>query len=419
MRTLTPRDAHALMNLLVKEATGQDPTIQIVDTSTFVSAGEQVLATGVENTLNALSILVGRTLMAVRPYKAKFSLTDAKSDLYSTRLRKISFYSKESLASGDWNTNLFTNFSDGYTNGKNANPEGKAQSTASMWEQHPSIPLEMNFSGQSVWQDCLTVYEHQLKVAFRSEADFNSFVSAMMVQKGNEIESQKEAFDRMAVLNFIGGLYDLNKGKTVVNLTAEYNAEFGTNYTSAELRTTYLKEFLAFFVEKFKLASDYLTNRSNMYHWSPAKNVGGVDYTILRHTPKDRQKAYLYNPLFVKAEAQVLPQIFHDNYLKVDNAEMVGYWQNINEPSKVNVTPAIPNTTDPNAGQVAGNNVSLDYVVGIIFDTDALMTMFQLEEVDTTVKEARKHYRNIWYSFSKNAVNDFTENAVLFIMKDN
>lgn len=419
MRALTPRDAHALMNLLVKEATGQDASIQVVDTSTFVSAGEQVLATGVENTLNALSILVGRTLMAVRPYKAKFSLTDADGSLYATRLRKISFYSKESLASGDWNTQLFTNFADGYTNGKNPNGEGVAQSTASMWEQNPAIPLEMNFAGQSVWQDCITVYEHQLKVAFSSEADFNAFVSGMMVQKGNEIESQKEAFDRMTVLNYIAGLYDLNQGKTVVNLTAEFNTEFGTNYTSAELRTTYLKEFLAFFVEKFKLASDYLTDRSNQYHWSPAKTVGGVNYTLLRHTPKDRQKAYLYNPLFVKAEAQVLPQIFHDNYLKIDNAEMVGYWQNINEPSKVSVTPAIPNTANPSAGQVAGNPVALDYVVGMIFDTDALMTMFQLEEVDTTVKEARKHYRNIWYSFSKNAINDFTENAVLFVMKDN
>ena len=48
-RTLTPRDCHVLMNLLVKEATGQDAQIQVVDSSTFVSAGEQVLATGTEN----------------------------------------------------------------------------------------------------------------------------------------------------------------------------------------------------------------------------------------------------------------------------------------------------------------------------------------------------------------------------------
>jgi len=71
-RSLTPQDAYSIMNLLVKEATGQDATIQAVNSSTFVSVGETVLATGTENVLNALSRLVGRTMVAVRPYNANF-----------------------------------------------------------------------------------------------------------------------------------------------------------------------------------------------------------------------------------------------------------------------------------------------------------------------------------------------------------
>ena len=66
-RTLTTKDAYQIINLLVREATGQDATIQAVDPSTFVSVGETVLATGVENTLNALSLVLGRTFAAVRP----------------------------------------------------------------------------------------------------------------------------------------------------------------------------------------------------------------------------------------------------------------------------------------------------------------------------------------------------------------
>ena len=42
-RVLTPQDCHALMNLLVKEATGQNAEIQEVNSSNFVSAGELVL----------------------------------------------------------------------------------------------------------------------------------------------------------------------------------------------------------------------------------------------------------------------------------------------------------------------------------------------------------------------------------------
>ena len=65
-----------------------------------------------------------------------------------------------------------------------------------------------------------------------------------------------------------------------------------------------------------------------------------------------------------------------------------------------------------------GSKVNLDYVLGILYDEDALMTDFQLESTATTPLEARKHYRNIWYSFAKNAINDYTENAVIFYMAD-
>ncbi len=54
----------------------------------------------------------------------------------------------------------------------------------------------------------------------------------------------------------------------------------------------------------------------------------------------------------------------------------------------------------------------------MIFDEDAIMVDYQLEDSSVTPKEARKHYHNIWWTFRKNAINDFTENAVVFIMED-
>ena len=118
-RVLTPTDAHALMNQLVNQATGQQ-SITVVDTSTFVSAGETVLATGVENTINSLGLIIGRTLMSVRPYKAKLAIINAlNSGAYSNRIRKISYYARENEASGDWNTQLKTNLGMGLDNGVN------------------------------------------------------------------------------------------------------------------------------------------------------------------------------------------------------------------------------------------------------------------------------------------------------------
>lgn len=414
-RTLTAKDCHALMNLLVKEATGQDATIQAVDSSTFVSAGELVLATGTENVLNALSLVLGRTFMAVRPYDAKLALINAISTReYTHRMRKISFYSREAQASGDWNTQLYTNLADEFTNGQNIS-DGSAQSTKSMWEQNQPVPLEVNFAGQNVWQDSTTVYEYQLQQAFRSEAEFGEFVAGIMTERGNDIESQKEAYNRMTLLNFMAGVYDLNQTGSVVNLTYEFNQEFGTNYTTDQLLSTYIEDFAKFLSAKIRIDSDRMTNRSVKNHWAPAKE----GYALLRHTPKNRQRLFLYDPLMIKTKAYVFPTLFNPEYLDFSQYEGVQYWQNEVDPSAIKVTPAIPDIAGTNSGaQTAGSQVSLGYVVGLLFDEDALMVDYQLERSNTTPLEARKGYRNIWWTFSKNSINDFTENAILYYMAD-
>ncbi|MBR5215971.1 MAG: hypothetical protein IKV80_07085 [Bacteroidales bacterium] len=406
------------MNALVKEATGQETTLQVVNTSTFISAGEQVLATGTENVLNSLSLVLGRTLVAVRPYNAKFNMINAiDTGAYSHRLRKLSFYSRNAQPSGDWNTQLYTNLKGGYTNGQNI-VDGTAQSTKSQWEQNPAVVLELNFAGSSTWEDSTTVYEDQLKQAFRDEASFGQFVAGIMTEKANDIESQKEAYNRIVLLNFIAGVIDMESTGSVVNLTYEFNQEFGTNYTSAQLRTTYLKDFLAFMVARIKIDSRMLTNRSLKCHWSPAKVVDEVPHYLLRHTPYDRQRLLLHSPLITKSESYVFPSLFNEEYLKIENYEGVDFWQNEANPASIDVVPAIPNKTTPASGQVAGDEVKIDYLVGVLYDVDAMMTDYQLESSLSTPLEARKRYRNIWWTFSRNGINDFTENAIVYYMAD-
>ena len=413
-RALTAQDCYALINAVVKEATGQDATIQAVNTSTFVSVGETILNTGYENTLNALSLVLGRTMIAVRPYKAKLYIINAlNSGLYTNRVRKISYYARNAQASGAFNTNLYTEHAMGYDNGSNG-----GAGLATMWEQNQPIPLELNFAGRSVWDDSTTVYEDQLQQAFRDEASFGSFVSGILTEKANDIESQKEAFNRATMLNFMAGIYDMNTVTGgAINMTSAFNAKFGTTYTTAQLLTTYYKEFLEFFVSEIKTLSDTLENRSIKYHWSPTKTINGVTYDILRHTPKSKQKLLLSKPFIRDAESRVMPEIFNPSYLDITNFEGVEFWQNENEPYKISVTPAIPDTSDPTE-QTIGTAVALDVVLGLLYDEDALMTDYQLDSVDTTPIEARKRYRNVWYHFAKNAINDFTENGILLYMAD-
>jgi Leu/Phe-tRNA-protein transferase len=92
------------------------------------------------------------------------------------------------------------------------------------------------------------------------------------------------------------------------------------------------------------------------------------------------------------------------------------FWQNELDSSKISVTPAVPDFTT--GQQTTGSAVALNYVVGLLYDEDALMVDYQLETANTSPLEARKRYRNTWLSISRNAINDFTENAVLFYMAD-
>lgn len=415
-RVLTPTDCYALINAIAKEATGQESTLQAVNTSTFVSVGESILRTGTENVLNALSLVLGRTFVAVRPYEAKLKIINAlNSGAYASRVRKISYYSRNAEPSGMFNTNLYTNLAMGYDNGSNG-----GASVASMWEQNRPIALEMNFGGSSVWDYHTTIYEDQLKEAFRDESSFATFVSGYLTEAANDVEMEKEAFNRACMLNYLAGIYDLNSvNGAAIDMTAAFNAYMGNPspaLTAADiLGPTYFKQFLEYFVTTVKTISDTLTNRSLKYHWSPTKTVNGVTYDILRHTPKSKQKFLLYKPFWRAAEAQVMPEIFNDNYLKITNFEGVEFWQNELVPASIDVTPAIPDTSDPTT-QTAGTQVQLDYVLGVIYDEDAMMTDFQLEDTLSTPVEARKKYRNVFTHIKRNIINDFTENGVLLYL---
>lgn len=408
-KMITPVDAHTIMNLLVNQATGKT-ALTSTDLSSFVSAGETVLNTGIENTLDSLTTVFGRTIVAARPYSAKLTLIqEIDTGLYSNRIRKISFYDKGTKEAGWVNTDTHSkNLYNGYDNGSNG-----GDSVASMWEQDKPVAIEFHFGGSNVFDFEITFYRDQLKAAFTSPEAFADFWNGTLVAKQNEIEKAKEEKNRMTLLNYMAGLYDMGQA---VDMVSAFNTKYGTSYTGSQLRSTYLKDFLAFFVAEVKKYSNYFEELSIDYHWNPSVTRDGVTYTsLLRHTTKADQKLILFKDLYIDAEAQVLPQIFHPDGLKIENYEGVTYWQSNRTRAGISITPAIPDTTDP-ANQKAGNAVSLSYVLGVLFDRDACVTNFQFDGVDSTPMEARKKYWNTWMHDMFNSINDFTEKGILFYM---
>ena len=410
--TFTPQDAYSVMNTLVHQATG-DSSINVVDTSTFIDAGKKTLEAGYENVYNALGVLIGTTIVAARPYTGKFKLVAyATANAFENRIRKISYYARDNQASGAFNTNLYTNLGDGLDFDDGA---------GSQWEQNPAIPVERYFYSSYVWDKSHTQYIEQIKEAFTNEGDFINFINGVMIEVQNDIESTIEARNRMLVLDRIAGQYllagqgDIGK-ECAVNLTSEFNKEFGTNYTTAQIEQSHLNEFCEFYVAYMKILSDRLTERTALYHdpMTLVKNEGQANekvYKVLRHTPKDKQKFIYYAPFFTKAKARVFPEIFNPQYLDFKNGEGVNFWQSFTNPEKVEIKPALPDGA-------TSSNVVLNKVIGLIFDTDAIGANNKFEGMYTTALDARKLYQNMWWHYKYGSVQDYSENAVVLYMAD-
>ncbi len=424
-RRLNVTDGYAVINAMADEMLGKNATITATDLSSFISVGETLLNSGIENVINTLSLVASRDLIAVRPYQAKFRLVNAlDSGVYSNRIRKISYYAKDALPTGASNTQLYgENLFQGADNGVHydASTPPVQQSVESMWRQEQPIALQLWFGGSTEWQYSYTIYEKALKLAFRSPEEWTAFLNGFLVACANDIETEKEAFSRLTVLNAIGGVIDMSSDMpgSAINLTSAFNTYFNISpaYTTQELLTTYFDEFLKFFIETFQNVSDELEHRTIKYHWSPAKTVNGVSYVLPRQTKKADQRLIMNARFWNSARARVMPAIFNPQYLAEPQMEVVSYWQNINDPFAVSITPAIPDVNDPTE-QTVGNAVSLSTVLGILYDRDAILTDFVLDYTASSPLESRKLYRTVWNTISRNAITDFSENIVVFYMAD-
>lgn len=391
---LTPVDVYALMNAVVSQATGRTD-LAVVDTTTFASVGEIVLRTGTENTLNAISTVIGKTIFSVRPYKGKLESLRVAQQRWGGQVRKIINLYDEAEKSDDWNTDV----------SQNALADG---GSVDMYKIRKPKALQLNFYGTKVLQKHITRFRDQLSLAFHNEDEFIRFIDSVMVEFSNEIELLNEAESRATLLNFMAGISSM--GLTEVDLVAEYNNEYGTQFTRAQLLSTYIESFMKFVAAEIKIYSSRLTDMSTLYH----ANLTGYN-KIMRHTPKERQKMVMYEPIFIKTQAEVYSGLFNPEYLNIGSFEGVNYWQSQSTPTAINVKPNILDVAS-GASKDAETAVNLDYVLGILFDEEACGVMPQFDYSSTTPFNSAGGYYNMYMHWRFNSYCDYTENAVLFVL---
>ena len=381
-----------ILNAIQQQATGQSGPVA-TDTSSFVTVGQTVLKTGYEPMLNAISQVLGRTIFSIRPYDRKFKGLEVDSQRWGNHVRKITPLDKP--FEEDDRIKL--------VDGQSIDP----------FVVNKPDAIQTNFYGENVYQKSLTLFRDQLDTAFQGPEQFGSFVSMIMQNASDLIEQAHEDMARMTLANLIGAkkIYQDTvdtAGTHVVNLLTEYNSYAGTTLTAATVKQpANFEPFIKWAYAYIKTISDKMTERSNLYHYNFGENIA-------RHTPKRDQRLFIYSPEINNVEASVLSSVFNPDEVsnKIDITERVNFWQGIKSGGAINVTPSYVNAL---GASTTGAAQSLDYVFAVLMDREAAgVTM--VNQWSDSIWNPRGGYSNLYWHFTDRYFNDFSENAVIFII---
>lgn len=387
VNNMSIENAYALIAELHEQATGQKVAAP-VNSADFVSVAQATLAAGYEPVLNAISQVIGRTLVAVRPYARKFAGLEYSAEKWGGITRKISFGDRDPVAS----------------------PVFALVDGSSVDQQEVRKPdvLETRYVGSDIFQGHITIFRDQLDLAFSSAAELARFMSGLMTNFSNQKEQWLEELARNTLSNFIGAKNIVDSGAGMIHLLTEYNTLTGLSLTATTVRQpANWPAFIRWVYARIDQISKKMTERSQLFQ---APITGKK---IFRHTPVEDQKVYILDEFLSSIKAEVLSTTYNDSYLQLADTEAVGYWQDILEPDVVDVTPAY---MDVDGTIKTGAEQDLSKVIGVIFDRDAVGYNIYMDTIDASPFNAKGLYYNLFQNCRVMYTNDLTEKGVVLCL---
>ena len=387
VNNMSIEQAYTLINAIHAQATG-NTTLTATDTASFTSVAQATLAAGYEPVLGAITQVLNKTLIAVRPYSRKFAGLEVSADRWGAITRKINFADRGAEADDTF-----------------ALIDGQS---IDQYAVKKADILETRYLGSDVYAGHYTIYTRQLDVAFSSAEEFGRFMSGLMTHFSNEREQWLENLSRTLVANFIGAEIQINNTESVVHLLTEYNAATGGSYTSTTIRQpANWKPFLQWVYARVAGITRLMSERSSLFQ----QKITGK--AIVRHTPLADQKVYFLADFMDAMDAQVLADTYHDNYLKYADVENVSFWQAIDSPDEIDLDPCV--YIDSSAA-VATATVAEDNIMGVIFDRDACGYNIYQNDLQTSPYNAAGQYYNIFSHVRVQTQNDLTEKGCVLLL---
>lgn len=393
--------AAAVLNEVVYQATGQK-VLTPTNTSEFVAVAQTALKVGYEPILNAISQVQTRTIFSSRPYTRKFSGLQVDESRWGNYVRKLA------TADLDVVDDQRFEWPVAYDAAQTANPLGNGESVDMYKIRKPKV-LQTMFYGQDVFEDYVTVFRDQLDSAFNDANEFGRFYAMLTQERSNKLEQYFENIARLVLLNLMGGIVAENQNGRIIHLLTEYNTLTGLSLTATSVyQPENFKAFMDWVFSRIATLASMFTERSTLFQTEIN------DFPIRRFTPYDRMKIYLFAGTQYMISSMVLPNTFNEGMLRFADHETINYWQNINSPSSINITPVY--TGADGTATVADAAISQSNVFGVIFDEEAAGYAVTNYWSSTTPFNSHGGYWNIFDHANIRPFNDFTEKAVLLLL---
>lgn len=268
------------------------------------------------------------------------------------------------------------------------------------------------FNKRSTFEIPISLAEKQVKGSFSSAQQLNSFFSMINTAIETSMTIKLDSLV-MATINSMSAatIHDANGNQTTraVNLLDLYNTRFSKTLTAAQAIQD--AEFLRWASFYMGVYVKRLSKLSTLF------NVGGKE----RFTSGDRLHIVLLDEFVKASEAYLQSDTYHDNFVKLPNAETVPYWQGSGTNYSFESTSSINVQYQPSQGSASvvpsAITVNQSGILGVMFDRDAL-GVSNLDRRTTSNFNPRGEFFNNWYKFDAGYFNDLNENFVIFYVGD-
>ena len=401
VNSLTFEQVATVLTSIVKQATNQ-AVITPTDTGSFVSVAQMALNASRDAVMNAISNVLGRTIFSIRPYSAKMTGLEMDSFRWGNMMRKLS------IVDSDWADDPAYAWPATYDSSQTGHETGDGYDIDPWTIKKPNV-LETNFYGASVYFDEMTIFEDQIETAFQGPEQLGSFLTLLMTNLSNRLELSNEGLRRGLVCNAIAAVKAENKAERQIHLLTEYNSLTGESYTAQDIyNPANFPAFAKWVYSRIANVTDLFAANSTMFQTV----ISGKP--ILRHTPLEMLRVYMYSPLLQQVSARVLADTYHENFLRYSDVESLPYWQSIQTPAQVQAKPVYTKASDGSV--VTGSNTTVSNVVGLIFDRDAMGMTILDRRVLSTPLNTKGLYRNLHVHCKQRVFFDSTEKVALLTL---